>query len=508
MPAAKTAMVGHAPTATVGPIKKKPETKKISGASVAKLLGITDEQQKYQKVWNVEDYRRVSPGENHIGRFLEALEETDPKYKGKTLIDFGCGSGRAAQKLDEYFDVTPMDFAHNALDPEVAEHFGDRFVQHDITKKTALRCDWAFNTDVMEHLPPEQIDDALATILESADNCYFQIATIPDHFGDHPDIQEQLHLSVHDYDWWLKKFSEHGVVVHRSFEEKHYVVFMVSGYLGFSYDRMKMNTDVEVVYSQIRENYGKGLKQLKPGDEQADQKVVVLCGGPSLNDHIDEIQEHKKNGAKIITMNGTYAWANEHDLFPVTQFMIDARPFNARFVDPVDDRNLYCMASQVSPELIDKLPKDRTFLFHANLDEGSIAIANELVGKLYEDWFPATGGSTVALRTLPVLKMLGFRDIEVYGFDSCWMGEGVTPEGDMKHHAYEQKENDVSSDVVAMATVEGRKFMLEPWMLTQAHEYMTIKARILQGMKIKIHGDGLIAWCIETGIDQIDELKE
>ena len=47
--------------------------------------------------------------------------------------------------------------------------------------------------------------------------------------------------------------------------------------------------------------------------------------------------------------------------------------------------------------------------------------------------------------------------------------------------------------------------MLEPWMLTQAHEYMTIKARVLQGMNIKIHGDGLIAWCIETGID-LDKL--
>ena len=400
-----------------------------------------------------------------------------------------------------------MDFAYNALDPESAEYFGDRFVQHDITKKTALRCDWAYCTDMMEHLPPESIDDALATILESADNCYFEISTIKDHFGDHPDIQEQLHLSVFEYNWWLKKFSEHGVVIHRSFEDRHHVVFMVSGYIGFSYDRMKMNTDVEIVYSNIRKNYGKGLRQLKCFEEQADQKVVVLCGGPSLNDYVDEIKEHKKNGAKIITMNGTYGWAREHDLWPVTQFMIDARAFNSRFIEPVDEQNLYCMASQVDPDLIDKLPADRTFLFHANLDEGSIEIANELVGKLYEDWFPITGGSTVGLRTLPALKMLGYRDIEVYGFDSCWRGESDVPEGDMRHHAFDQEENDVTSERVAMATVEGRKFMLEPWMLTQAHEYMTIKARVLQGMNIKIHGNGLIAWCIETGIDQIDELK-
>jgi hypothetical protein len=231
------AVIGHAPTVTVGPQKK------VEGSSVAKLLDISDEQQKYMKVWNVDDYRNVSPGENNVPMFLEALEELEPNYKGKTLIDFGCGSGRAAQKLDEHFDVTPIDFAINCLDPEAEEHFGDRFIEHDLTKKSALRADWGYCTDVMEHLPPESVDDALSTILESADNVFFQIATVPDIFGGHPDIQEQLHLTVWDYDKWLKKFSDHGVVVHRSIEARHHVIFIVSGYQGFSFDKMKMNTE-------------------------------------------------------------------------------------------------------------------------------------------------------------------------------------------------------------------------------------------------------------------------
>lgn len=481
---------------------------------MAKILDISDEQQKYMKCWNVEDYRKVSPGERCVDMFLEAVQDIMPEHQGQTLIDFGCGTGRAAMRLDETFDVTPMDFACNALDEAVAKHFGERFVEHDITRKTALKAEWGYCSDVMEHLPPEQVDDALDAIFESCDNVFFQIATIPDHFGGHPDIKEQLHLTVWDYDQWLKKFSDHGVVVHRSMERNNHVIFFVSGYRGFAFDKMKMNTAPDIVFDQIRQNLDKGFRLIKPYEENAEQKVIVLGGSPSLNNFVDEIKAHKENGAKIITMNGTYQWAKEHDLWPVTQFMIDARPFNARFVDPVDEQNLYVIAAQCHPALLDKLPPERTFLFQCNLDPGSLDICNEVLGKMYEDWFPVPGGSTVMLRCLPALQMLGYRDVEVYGFDSCFMGDEV-PDGQhvdpTQHHAYEQTENDVPRnqiDRIAYVTLEGKRFAVEPWMLCQAAEYINLRHLIIRAMNIKIHGDGLIAHCISTGVDRIDDLKE
>lgn len=475
---------------------------RVAGNEVAKILDISEEQQKYLKTWNVDDYRRVSPGEMNVPMFLKALEEIAPDHEGQTLIDFGCGTGRAAKMLDESFDVTPMDFAINCLDKDVAEHFADRFVEHDITQKTHLRADWGYCTDVMEHLPPEQIDDALAVMFEAADNLFFQIATIPDHFGQHPDIQEQLHLTVWDYDQWLEKFAEHGVIVHRSMDLPHHVIFLVSGYRGFAFDRMKMNTATDVVFDQIRSSLSRDLKQIAPADEQPDQKVIVLGSGPSLNDYVDEIKEHKANGAKIVTMNGTYAWAKEHDLWPVTQFMIDARPFNQRFVDPVDDQNLFVIASQCHPELFDKLPDDRTFVYQCNLDQGSVDICNEVLGTMYEDWFPVPGGSTVMLRCLPALFMLGFRDVEVYGFDSCFMDE--------EHHAFDQPENDVPQkhkDRVGFVTIEGKRFAVEPWMLCQANEFVNCKQLLLRDMDLKVHGSGLIAHCLDSGVHRVETSK-
>lgn len=522
--AGKVGMVGYVPTVLIRPSSETPNKKnkpgkvqkRVSGKTVAKILDISEEQQKYLKVWNVPAYRVVSPGEECVDAFLEAVPDLmdEPEDQKLTLIDFGCGTGRAAMKLYHAgFDVTAMDFALNCLDDNVLHHIETeaqlntpefRFVEHDITRKTALRANWGYCTDVMEHLPPESVDDALDTIFEACDNVFFQIATVEDHFGNHPDINDHLHLTVLSYQQWLQKFADHGVIVHRSMELKQHVIFMVSGYQGFAFDKMNMNTSEDIVFSQIRTNLGKGLQQLKPFECNPEQKVIVLGGSPSLNDYVDEIQEHKKNDAKIVTMNGSYAWAKEHDLWPVTQFMIDARSFNARFVDPVDEQNLYIIASQCHPDLLDKLPAQRTYLFQANCDPRSAAICNELVGAMYDmesGWFPVPGGSTVMLRALPALQMMGFRDVEIYGFDSCFMG-------DKEHHAYDQPENDVAEENtnrVGMISNNGKTFAVDGWMLCQANEFMVCRQRLIRELDIKVHGDGLIAYCLEAGFDIIEE---
>ncbi len=68
-------------------------------------------------------------------------------------------------------------------------------------------------------------------------------------------------------------------------------------------------------------------------------------------------------------------------------------------------------------------------------------------------------------------------------------------------------ENDVptkDNDRIAYVTVEGKRFAVEPWMLCQANEFINIKHLLLRELTIKVHGDGLIAHCIETGVDILE----
>ncbi len=97
--------------------------------------------------------------------------------------------------------------------------------------------------------------------------------------------------------------------------------------------------------------------------------------------------------------------------------------------------------------------------------------------------------------------MMGFRDIEIYGFDSCFMGE-------REHHAYDQPENDITpenTNRVGMITNNDRTFAVDGWMLCQAKEFMDIRRRMIRELDIKVHGDGLIAHCLETGFDIIED---
>ena len=460
-------------------------------------LGITKEQEDYLKLWGqVPEYRKFSPGEHVASMFIEAAGD-DLKATDK-LIDWGCGTGRGGYKIHQLrgLDVTFVDFALNALDKDIEESLGDRlrFVEHDITKPTHLRAEWGFCVDVMEHLRPEQVDDALGTIFESCRNVFFSIATGPDHFGQHPEIQHPLHLTQKGYDWWLKKFSNHGVVVHRSAVREGSVVFYTSGYDGFLLDNFRVNTDTETLVENARQNIKLNIQQIQRYPAQ-DSDTILLGGGPSLNDFEDEIIRKRAQGAKLITTNASYNWAIERGMKPSAALILDARPFNARFIRPVIDDCKYIVSPCCSPETLDGLPLDRTFFWCPHLDPEVTELLTEKYGQVHEGWQPIAGGSTVMLRGLYLLKLLGLgvkNPVDVYGFDSCIMGA---------HHAYEQKENDGQDEIKLTFNRDKeneRIFMCQPWMVAQAKEFDMLHKTVLRDMDIRVHGDGLIAYLLQT----------
>ena len=113
---------------------------------------------------------------------------------------------------------------------------------------------------------------------------------------------------------------------------------------------------------------------------------------------------------------------------------------------------------------------------------------------------PIAGGSTVALRGLYTLKILGLHDntIDIYGFDSS-----VT---ETDHHAYEQKENEkkgVTDGTVTLTLDQDgeneKSFIVHTWMIAQAKEFILTTQTILKEYDMRVHGPGLIAHLLETG---------
>ena len=176
------------------------------------------EKEKYQLMWNIPSYRNVSPGEFIVDKFLEVVKPDS------TIIDFGCGTGKASIKLSENsHDVILVDFTDNCRDQEA---LALTFIQADLTKSIPVSAEYGLCTDVMEHIPTNDVGKVIDNIMKSADKVFFQISTVDDHFGKM--IGHALHNTVKPHDWWKGRFDIRGLKVEWEEEQSNASLFYVT----------------------------------------------------------------------------------------------------------------------------------------------------------------------------------------------------------------------------------------------------------------------------------------
>ena len=218
-----------------------------------------------------------------------------------------------------------------------------------------------------------------------------------------------------------------------------------------------------------------------------------MGGGPSLNDFADEIKKNRADGVKLITLNGAYNWALHHGLTPSATIVVDARPFNARFTKPVVDDCKYLLASQCDPSVFEGLPKDRTYIWHTMAEQ-----LHEVLDAQYGagGWYAIPGGSTVLLRAIPLMRMLGYSKFILYGCDSCLKGD--------EHHAFEQDENNAPYSIPVIVNPGGRVFQCHASMISQAQEFIGLVQQLGDVIELDVKGDGLLAYILEVGAELAD----
>jgi len=253
----------------------------------------------------------------------------------------------------------------------------------------------------------------------------------------------------------------------------------------------EMNTEEPQILANIASSIRRGWPQMRRDPNRPD-RICLVGSGPSLADTWSELRQLVWEGATLVTLNGAYHYCLERNLRPQTQIVMDARPSNARFVQPLVPKCNYLLASQCAPEVWDAVDgRENVWIWHPVVK--TEANATELLNRYYGgQWMGVGGGTTVASRAIFLLRTAGYLRYDLFGIDCCWMGD--------EHHALPQPENanDAKNKHRIRASVRGseesREFLVSPWMLKQAEDFLTMMQINGKHFSLTVHGDGLLAY--------------
>ena len=248
------------------------------------------------------------------------------------------------------------------------------------------------------------------------------------------------------------------------------------------------NTPDDEIERNVRINAARDLPWI--GMHPAHDRVAIMCGGgPSLVDHIHEIQEWADYGGVVFAMNGASQFLRGHGIVVDYQVIADAKPETASLVDLEACHHL--IASQCDPSTV----AVRTTLWHLASDE-TLDRLFPVERRKRGGYALIGGGATVGNCALCLVYVMGYRQMEVFGYDSCHRGDDS--------HAYEQTMNRFMPMVDA--TWAGKSYRASVGMKIQAERFQIIGRQLIDaGCVIGVHGDGLLPAMWSTRPENLTE---
>jgi uncharacterized Rossmann fold enzyme len=217
----------------------------------------------------------------------------------------------------------------------------------------------------------------------------------------------------------------------------------------------------------------RGLPELQPALCAHNGHFVIAGSGPSLPDFVEELRAEQAAGHPICAVNGAYDFLVNNDIIPNFFLTVDPRPMPQNVTKPQPE-TIYLLASRVNPELFDRLQGFNVMLWHSygNVDEHPF----------YKDSRAIYGGaSTSGLRAVTIAYIMGFRNITLYGMDSCLAADRLT----------KRFTGEYAGQVIDVI-VGDRTFYCNGAMAQQAKEVQEYP-QFLEGLHLDFKGDGLLA---------------
>lgn len=207
--------------------------------------------------------------------------------------------------------------------------------------------------------------------------------------------------------------------------------------------------------------------------------TAIMCGGgPSLIDHLDDIRRLQAEGGKIFAMNAASRFLRSHGIAVDAQVIADAKLETTTLYD--SGAAVHFLASQVHPDVFDK--GGNIVLWHLAIDEQMDRLFPEQRRK-QGGYSLVGGGASVGNSALCMAYVLGYREFELFGYDSSHR--------DGESHAYNQEMNRFIPTVDVIWG--GKRYQSSVAMKAQAEKFQfTAQSLKREGCVIRVHGDGLL----------------
>jgi SAM-dependent methyltransferase len=134
--------------------------------------------------------------------FGEVADGIIRDFHPTTVLDAGCALGMLVEQLHRRgVDARGFDVSEYAIS-QVDESVADRCQVGSLTDPIEGHYDLVTCIEVLEHIPPEQADAAVANLCAAADTLL--ISSTPGDYG------EPTHFNVQPPEAWAAKFAQHG----------------------------------------------------------------------------------------------------------------------------------------------------------------------------------------------------------------------------------------------------------------------------------------------------------
>lgn len=231
----------------------------------------------------------------------------------------------------------------------------------------------------------------------------------------------------------------------------------------------------------IRENLKKTFSRgYRPFNHLFRGRVAIVGSGPSIHRTWTRIEPHDA----VMACNAAHDFLIEKGRIPDYAVFMDAAEVIATMFIPHKSVH-YLVASRCHPAVFERLEGFEVTVWHAANDEAE-RICEDLEERNLDEPM-VHGGSAAVVRAMYLAAAMGWHHQRLFGVDSSFEGA---------HTHFRQS---AVPEQTLHVWCNRRRFHTTPWLAAQAEEVPVIFP-ILSGLgiKIEVHGDGLIPHIAET----------